>query len=70
MQGGVLFLLGHHEEVLEYPELGTEAVWKIEVEDFPAFVVVDDTGNDFVDEVMGDKSALPIVGSGGNGEKV
>ena len=34
-------------EVLEYPELGMEAVWKIEVEDFPAFVVVDDTGNDF-----------------------
>ena len=34
-------------EVLEYPELGMEAVWKIEVEDFPAFVVVDDKGNDF-----------------------
>jgi fumarate hydratase class I len=33
--------------VLEYPELGMEAVWKIEVEDFPAFVVVDDKGNDF-----------------------
>jgi fumarate hydratase class I len=36
-----------HVEVLEYPELGMEAVWKIEVEDFPAFVVVDDKGNDF-----------------------
>jgi fumarate hydratase class I len=34
-------------ELLEYPELGMEAVWRIEVEDFPAFVVVDDKGNDF-----------------------
>ncbi|WP_299440965.1 fumarate hydratase [uncultured Rhodospira sp.] len=34
-------------EVLEYPELGMEAVWRIEVEDFPAFVIVDDKGNDF-----------------------
>lgn len=34
-------------EVLEYPELGMEAVWKIEVKDFPAFIVVDDKGNDF-----------------------
>ena len=33
--------------VLEYPELGMEAVWKIEVRDFPAFIVVDDKGNDF-----------------------
>jgi fumarate hydratase class I len=38
-------------EVLEYPELGMEAVWRIEVEDFPAFVVVDDKGNDFFAEV-------------------
>jgi fumarate hydratase, class I len=38
-------------EVLEYPELGMEAVWCIEVEDFPAFVVVDDKGHDFFDEV-------------------
>jgi fumarate hydratase, class I len=37
-------------EVLEYPELGMEAVWRIEVEDFPAFVVVDDKGNDFFQE--------------------
>ncbi|WP_426565962.1 fumarate hydratase [Angustibacter sp. McL0619] len=36
-----------HVEVLEYPELGMEAVWKIDVEDFPAFIVVDDKGNDF-----------------------
>ncbi len=34
-------------EVLEYPELGMEAVWKIEVADFPAFILVDDKGNDF-----------------------
>jgi fumarate hydratase, class I len=38
-------------EVLEYPELGMEAVWRIEVEDFPAFVVVDDKGHDFFAEV-------------------
>jgi fumarate hydratase class I len=38
-------------EVLEYPELGMEAVWKIEVHDFPAFVIVDDKGNDFFSEV-------------------
>ncbi|MDQ1425566.1 MAG: fumarate hydratase, class, partial [Acidimicrobiaceae bacterium] len=40
-----------HVEVLEYPELGMEAVWKIDVEDFPAFVVVDDKGNDFFETV-------------------
>jgi fumarate hydratase class I len=39
-------------EVLEYAELGMEAVWRIEVEDFPAFVVVDDKGNDFFAETM------------------
>lgn len=37
-------------EVHEYPELGMEAVWKIEVEDFPAFIVIDDKGNDFFSE--------------------
>ena len=37
-------------EVLDFPELGMEAVWRIEVEDFPAFVVVDDKGNDFFAE--------------------
>lgn len=37
-------------EVLEYPELGMEAIWKIEVEDFPAFIVSDDKGNDFYAE--------------------
>jgi fumarate hydratase class I len=40
-----------HVEVLEYPELGMEAVWRIRVEDFPAFVVVDDKGNDFFADV-------------------
>jgi fumarate hydratase, class I len=59
-------------EVLEYPELGMEAVWKIDVVDFPAFIVVDDKGNDFFAEIIGagstapDKSAgkprLPIAG--------
>jgi len=38
-------------EVLEYPELGMEAIWKIEVENFPAFIIVDDKGNDFYAEV-------------------
>ncbi len=36
--------------VVEYPELGMEAIWKIEIEDFPAFIVVDDKGNDFFAE--------------------
>ena len=39
-------------EVLDFPELGMEAVWRIEVENFPAFVVVDDKGNDFFAETM------------------
>jgi fumarate hydratase, class I len=43
-------------EVLEYPELGMEAVWRIEVEDFPAFIVVDDKGNDFFAE-----TAKPVL---------
>ena len=38
-------------EVLEYPELGMEAIWRIEVEDFPAFIVIDDKGNDFYNQV-------------------
>ncbi|MBK7820207.1 MAG: fumarate hydratase [Tessaracoccus sp.] len=40
-----------HVEVVEYEELGMEAIWRIEVEDFPAFIVVDDKGNDFFAEV-------------------
>jgi fumarate hydratase class I len=48
-------------EVLEYPELGMEAVWKIDVVDFPAFIVVDDKGNDFF---------AGITGSGGGSDTV
>jgi fumarate hydratase, class I len=48
-------------EVLEYPELGMEAVWKIEVQDFPAFIVVDDKGNDFFDQV--NRAAAAGVGA-------
>jgi fumarate hydratase class I len=44
--------------VLEYPELGMEAVWKIEVRDFPAFIIVDDKGNDFFADTTG--PLLPI----------
>ncbi len=40
-------------EVLEYPELGMEAVWKIEVKDFPAFILVDNKGNDFFRQISG-----------------
>ena len=39
-------------ELLEYPELGMEAVYKIEVEDFPAFILVDDKGNDFFKQIL------------------
>ena len=39
-------------EVIDFPELGMEAVWKINVVDFPAFVVVDDKGNDFFAETL------------------
>ncbi|HSN97881.1 MAG TPA: fumarate hydratase [Candidatus Nanopelagicales bacterium] len=55
-------------EVLEYPELGMEAVWRIEVVDFPAFIVVDDKGNDFFAEFtagggkVAKKEALPVLG--------
>ena len=48
-------------EVLEYPELGMEAVWKIEVEDFPAFIVVDDKGNDFFADPAG-QTTVPLSG--------
>ncbi len=46
-------------EVLEYPELGMEAVWKIEVRDFPAFIVVDDKGNDFYEQIRLEAAARP-----------
>ena len=50
-------------EVLEYPELGMEAVWKIDVVDFPAFIVVDDKGNDFFAGISGGGAAksLPVA---------
>jgi fumarate hydratase class I len=49
--------------VLEYPELGMEAVWKIEVRDFPAFIVVDDKGNDFFADVTAPKQPLLTIGN-------
>ncbi len=49
------------QEVVEYPELGMEAVWKIEVEDFPAFIVVDDKGNDFFTDPSGSVT-VPLGG--------
>jgi fumarate hydratase, class I len=50
-------------EVLEYPELGMEAVWKIEVRDFPAFIIVDDKGNDFFADVTTARQPLLTIGS-------
>ncbi|MGA7756381.1 MAG: fumarate hydratase [Ilumatobacteraceae bacterium] len=47
-------------DVLEYPELGMEAVWKIEVEDFPAFIVVDDKGHDFYADVRA-AASMPVT---------
>lgn len=52
--GAAAGLAKHHitkVEVLEYPELGMEAIWRIEVRDFPAFIIVDDKGNDFFAEL-------------------
>ena len=46
-------------EVLEYPEFGMEAIWKIEVENFPAFIIVDDKGNDFYAKVRSEAS-MPV----------
>ena len=43
--------------MLEYPELGMEAVWRIEVRDFPAFIIVDDKGNDFFTGPAGGQAA-------------
>jgi fumarate hydratase class I len=48
-------------DVLEYAELGMEAVWKIQVEDFPAFIVVDDKGNDFFTDPSG-AVTVPVTG--------
>jgi fumarate hydratase class I len=52
-----------HVEVLEYPELGMEAIWNIEVEDFPAFIIVDDKGNDFFAKLMETKPVTFIRSS-------
>ncbi len=53
--GGAAANLAEHcikkVELLEYPELGMEAIWRIEVQDFPAFIVIDDKGNDFFKEL-------------------
>ena len=63
--GGPAARLAHDNikkvEVLAYPELGMEAVWKIEVVDFPAFVVIDDKGNDFFGETLSPGRHLPMV---------
>ena len=40
-------------ECIEYPELGMEAIWKIRVENFPAFIIIDDKGNDFYENMLG-----------------
>ena len=48
-------------DVLEYPELGMEAVWRIEVVDFPAFIVVDDKGNDFFEQVRREATTIPVT---------
>lgn len=48
-------------ELLEYPELGMEAIWRIEVEDFPAFILVDDKGNDFFKEIAEKCKGCPVT---------
>ncbi len=48
-------------ELLEYPELGMEAIWKIEVENFPAFILVDNKGNDFFQEIEKKCAACPMA---------
>ena len=62
--GGPAARLADHSitnvEVLEYPELGMEAIWKIQVKDFPAFIVTDDKGNDFYSQLMDTKPATLI----------
>ena len=62
--GGPAARLADHSirkvEVREYPELGMEAIWKIHIEDFPAFIVIDDKGNDFYAPLMQAKPATLI----------
>ncbi|WP_213989158.1 class I fumarate hydratase FumA [Sodalis sp. dw_96] len=54
--GGPAAVLAQHSikrlDCIEYPELGMEAIWKIEVENFPAFILVDDKGNDFFEQIQ------------------
>ena len=62
--GGPAARLADHSirkvEIQEYPELGMEAIWKIDIEDFPAFIVIDDKGNDFYAPLMQVKPATLI----------
>jgi fumarate hydratase class I len=62
--GGPAARLADHSikrvEVQEYPELGMEAIWRIEVEDFPAFIVIDDKGNDFYAGLL-EKRPAPVL---------
>ena len=63
--GGPAAILAHDSiksvELLEYPELGLEAIWKIKVENFPAFILVDDKGNDFFKEISAKCAGCPIT---------
>ena len=67
--GGPAARLADHSirkvEVQEYPELGMEAIWRIEVEDFPAFIVIDDKGNDFYAALMGARPSPTLQIGGG-----
>jgi fumarate hydratase class I len=62
--GGPAARLADHSikrvDVQEYPELGMEAIWRIDVEDFPAFIVIDDKGNDFYADLL-EKRPAPLV---------
>jgi fumarate hydratase class I len=62
--GGPAARLADHSikrvDIQEYPELGMEAIWRIDVEDFPAFIVIDDKGNDFYADLL-EKRPAPLV---------
>ncbi len=63
--GGPAARLADHSirkvEVLEYPELGMEAIWRIDIEEFPAFIIVDEKGNDFYAQLRETKPATLIT---------
>lgn len=63
--GGPAAILAHDSikkvECLEYPELGMEAIWRIEVENFPAFILVDDKGNDFFTQIAERCAGCPVA---------